>query len=551
MRPLLVVFPLAVLALVVWLAQSPRTAARSAPDARTPGAHEVGNTDLVDDEEDPEVAAQDASSRAEASTTADAERESDSSTFDPGAHTVLTCKLELPDGTPFHRPATGVLLDADGEGRLIAHPLAGQPDVVVFVAAPRGRCTLTFEAEGFAHRPQVLDLTEVSHEERVTLWPTGWISVVLRTPDGRPFVELAEDLGWEPKRLFVHAFDVRASHGAPTATTPHDDALARWRPVPGYQSYALPGGVAGSLELGATPPFWVGLWIHGALHDAQVLQAGATEVVFEVDAAAMLAGTSTVTARVVDRDSDAPAVDAVATLKADVSAHRRKAFADVAPDADGGLVFAGAVPGVYDLTVTRGANLVQREVTVVSGEDLDLGTLAIGDGPGIPLRIVDAAGEPVPAWVEIAPYQAGADVEELYPPNLHRYSRDGTWTLPAPERPSIVRVRVEEEMSGLSHSYAHIRSANHLLDPAALPAELVIEVLDRVVFRVELGTPWEEGDRLTIEDAHGLVVEDLEDAPSGLRLLVGEYTARRWRGDVLLGTLAFDVTAETVRVTLP
>ncbi|MEE8147596.1 MAG: hypothetical protein V3T24_08335, partial [Longimicrobiales bacterium] len=337
--------------------------------------------------------------------------------------------LVLPDGQSLVVPELRASIIGPGsfrrtfEGRHV--------DSFQFDDVPDGAFRFVVEATGYHHRPlhaQLMPFFGVDGPLKVTswnvtLWPVSWIPIVIRTRDGRPFRALAEELNLEPKRLFVHAFRVAAGHepfsaGAPLP--PVENELAVFHIPQAYQSVSYPGGVACALELRAAPPLWVGLWVHGVFHEVQLLQATDTELLFEIDMAVIDASLARVRARLVDRDSGAPITDARATLKADTSAHRRLDLSNEVPDDMGLLTFERVMPGQHELTIRRDGHLVQRRITLSPAEDLDLGEIPIGSGPGLPIRVVDAEGRPVKAWIEIAPLEPGTYVGELYPPNLHR-----------------------------------------------------------------------------------------------------------------------------------
>jgi hypothetical protein len=138
--------------------------------------------------------------------------------------------------------------------------------------------------------------------------------------------------------------------------------------------------------------------------------------------------------------------------------------------------------------------------------------------------------------IEIAPYRAGAATDDLYHPNLHRRTNsEGEYLLPVPDRPSIVRAR--PYFHGSSSYPSSIGTPNVLLDPAALPAELVIVADEPTDVRFEAVTPWEEGHRLTITDELELVVATVERIDREIELVPGSYVVRRWKGEEELAVL--------------
>lgn len=477
----------------------------------------------------------------------------------------LVASLVRPNRSPvLASSVVGTLTAADGEVHEIAELDA---KVIVVEDLSLKRFELSLEVPGYRHLPEVLDYSQHSVQgdganlevqERITLWPEDWIPVILRTEDGLPFTSITEELGWEPKRLFVNAFDVRVSselvgEDGPVPTL--DPSLASFRPPSGYQVVELPGSVAGSLELRSAPPLWVGLWIHGRFHKGQILRSRTEPIEFIIDAKAMTAGCASLRYRLVDRNSGAPVSEASSTLKADISAHRRDDLSRRSPGPDGTMVFQPVMPGEHELTIERGANIVQRRLVVETGEELDLGEIPIGSGPGLPVRVVDVKGAAVYAWVEIAPFQLGESVKDLYPPNLHRTTEeDGTFVAPVPDQLSILRVR-PIRMNGIHRGYAQVGSLNHLVDPAALPPELVIVAEDQVSLRIEPNTPWVANHRVEYLDELGLIVDSAfggSEQSMRVNLVPGTYTARRLVGSEELGRLpGLVVTPGTQKLPCP
>jgi len=469
----------------------------------------------------------------------------------------LTLALVLPDRQPVEVEHARATFTAS-TGQVVAIEGSGGTLEVELPAVPQ---QLAVEAEGFQHFPETLDLSVVDREgprsldsltlercqQPVYLWPEDWLPVVIRTRDGRSFQALAEDLGLEPKRFFVGAFRMAAAFEPfpAEAPFPDDPGPVRFAPPPGYQNTAMGDGIAGSLLLSEPRPFWVGLWIHGVHQEDRYLRPEDTELAFEIDLATMDARFARVTARVLDRDTGAPALDAVGTLKADTSAHRRHDLQDVAPDEEGLMTFERVIPGQHELTITRGANLFQRRIGLAPREHLHV-DVPMGSGTGVPLRVVDADGEPLVSWIEIAPYRAGAATDDLYHPNLHRRTDgEGHYALPAPDQLSIVRAR--------PHLYgtSSIGTANVLIDPAALPAELVLTAHRPVEVRFEAALPWVPGHRLTVTDELGLVVATVERIDDQVELVPGRYEVRRWCGEERLGSVMAVVTDQALVLHVP
>lgn len=468
-------------------------------------------------------------------------------TAEPRPRADFTIQLVLPDRKPITAAKVkATLIDGRGEKRVAVRFDTSE---VLFDRIDPGECSLTVEVSGYRHPPETFVVPEGESNERVTLWPDRWIPVYVHTADGRPFVKLAEDRGLEPKRLFVHAFEVVATSDDQAPGSPNEPTIATWFPAPGYQNVQLPGSIAGSLRVHTSAPFWVALRVHGIDGPRQLVQPDITELRFTIDDDTLNAGLCTVYLRTVDRDSGAEAVDSVVTLKADTSAHRRADLSEQPVGSDGRLRLTHVVPGQHELTVKRGANLVQRRIVLSPAEVRDIGDLAIGSGPGVPLEVVDANGKFVMAWVEIAPYVKGKSSFELYPPNLHQHTDgQGPFELPAPEASSIVRVRLIDGHFG----HSEIASGNHLLDPQALPAKLVIVAQESVQVKAIPSSTGTEEDRWLVYDSLDLVV-DIDGGTGDLwfDLMPGEYTVKRLRADEELGSGRIRIEAGMTEVSVP
>jgi hypothetical protein len=421
---------------------------------------------------------------------------------------------------------------------------------------------LSVQAEGYTHDTQVLDYSDAAGEleepgavtVRVILWPSNWIPLVIRTADGRPFRALAEDLGWEARQMFVKAFDIKVSAelAGPGSELPAlDPELATFHVPSGNQVVELASAVAGSLELHVDPPLWAGLWIHGQHFASGILRSTREQLYFEIDHEDVAASLSGVELRVVDSASGLPVAGARVTLKADISSHRRADLSDQETDADGVIRFGWVMPGEHVLTILREGSIVQRILTVKSATTINLGDVPIGSSPELTVRVVDVRGNEVPAWIEIGPFERGRSVRELYPPNIHRKtSDDGHYSAPVPDRKSIIRAR-PLRLNGTTRSYPHVGSLNHLIDPAALLPELVIIAQDPVALSIEPISPWGEGHSIRFEDELGLVVELVSGEASAslqVNLVPGVYTARRFNGDVEVGSLPGQLVSTTSKV---
>jgi hypothetical protein len=424
-----------------------------------------------------------------------------------------------------------------------------------------GRWTVDVEAPGHTHRRQTLDLAPekgaTAVEERLVLWPERWIAVIARTSDGRPFAALAEDLGVEPKRLFVGAFELRVRSDPPDeqAWDGKPETLATFHPPPTYQAWELPGGgVLGSLELHADPPMWVGLRVHGMPLEWKRLAPADREIVFVLDLPELERTFARLSLRVVDAQSGRPIAGAKVTVRADTSAHRRKDLENVETGADGRVEIARVIPGGHELSVTDGKAIAQDHFVLAAGEARDLGDVALARGEPIPLLVEDENGKPLRAFVEVGRFVEGGRVSELYPQML-RYHTDeqGRFAIPRPSATSIVRASVEGSRSN-GRVPQDPYSANVLVAVDAPASKTIVLVL-----RLPLGTRFEthakELATIEIEDELGIVVDWTKADAEGIarrELLPGRYRARFLDGrGQALGEAPFEVRGSVTRVTWP
>ena len=409
----------------------------------------------------------------------------------------------------------------------------------------------------------------------VYLWTEGWLPVLVRTSDGRPYGDLALERGLHPRRFFMNAFDVDASYvetfeapdelawavdpetGAVIDGAPPDPdigPLARFRGPNNYSQLPGMGAVAGGLVLLRPLPFWVRLRVFGVPGEPRFVEAGATEVVFELDLAQLEQSFGSVTLRLMHRGTRQPITEASGTLKADNSSHRRKDLQDVGVDEDGRMRFDRVVPGRHDLLVTCQGNFFQRKLELAPGEHLDLGEIEVEVGSGQPLtvRVVDDEGQPAQAMIEVAPYERGAAVGDLYHPNLHRTTNSkGVYELPWPDRVSIVRAR-PLYFRGPSRDYQTIGTRNTLIDPDARVPELVLVAHLPVEVTFDPLLEWNHGHALTIEDdVLGLVVERVERPTQSVHLVPGPYVVKRWEGDDLVRAIDVVIGSEPVTLRVP
>jgi len=483
------------LALFAWVSSSGRD--RSAPVVHAPEAETIspGATPDAVAPLDSETSAHERSavSKPDAPKVANARGASSAA---PAASSTLTlvATFARPDKTALAITSGAVEL-RDAQGALRRAELHQQRSVEIRGLAPGIYVAHVITPE-LDHRQQFIDLshpeqaTSNDHgepviETKLVLWPSQWIAVIVETTDGRPFSALATDLGYEPMKLFVGAFQVHTQLGAPRDVIAQssadaseaqrgESALARFRPPPDYKSWEITKACVGSLELVHAAPMWVELELFGKPVGWESLQPGVREIVFRIDRPALDERFARVTARIVDPKDHAPVEKAFVTLRADNSSHRRKDQTNVPSNAEGRVVLEHIVPGRYEFAVARGDSQHQEMIELGVGARRDLGDIELGESKGIDVIVTSGDGKPMLATIEIGPYRKEARSSELYPAMIRHGSQpNGLAHVPMPSDPAIIRAALEQGRSSDEYSSQDIhgwRSANVLIDPRSPPS---------------------------------------------------------------------------------
>lgn len=384
-----------------------------------------------------------------------------------------------------------------------------------------------------------------------TLWPAVWVAVIVETPKGEPFTELAAALGLPAQPLFSNAFRARVSAVAPSNADPqpaHDPSLATFRGTPGHKAYVIGEDAVGSLELLRDPPLWVGLELYGALLRWEPLVVNAREVRFELSADEVDAGLARLELVVVERGTDTPIEGVRSGIRADSSAARRGDHSDVTSEADGKLIFTRIVPGRYELWVQRGESQHQDFIELARGERRDLGHVELGADIGIELLVVDSDGKPAAAYVEVGKYAAGLRPIEMYPQAIrHNSNESGRVRVPSRAGLMVVRAAVELGRSNAPSNVQEIqgvRSPHVIVDPERLPSAPIQLVLTEPM-RVTIATTHIDAARIDVLDSAEVVIARKTGARAvSFGALPGPHRVRIYAAD---DTRLRDVAIELVR----
>ncbi|MEM1447922.1 MAG: sigma-70 family RNA polymerase sigma factor [Planctomycetota bacterium] len=146
----------------------------------------------------------------------------------------------------------------------------------------------------------------------------------------------------------------------------------------------------GELLLTAAPPLHVSLVYRNTVLETRVLSGGEEELVFEIPPLAELGGS--VRVRVVDRETGAPITEGVGLGHPSGGVIVRSRI-----DGDA-VVFENVPPGEMEVDRRYGEfEALQHGVEVLPGQEVDLGTIAIGRAEAFRVRTVDEEGNPVDA----------------------------------------------------------------------------------------------------------------------------------------------------------
>jgi hypothetical protein len=345
-----------------------------------------------------------------------------------------------------------------------------------------------------------------------TVWPKAWVAVIVETPKGEPFTELAAALGLPAQPLFANAFHARVSAIAPSHAEPeppHNPALATFRGAPGHKAYVIGERAVGSLELLRDPPLWVGLEVYGALLRWEPLVVNAREVRFVLSPEDVDAGLARLELVVVERGTHTPIEGARGGIRADSSAARRGDHSEVTSAADGKLTFTRVVPGRYELWIERGEAQHQDYIELARGERRDLGRIELGSDIGIELEVVDGAGAPAGAYVEVGNYAPGLRPIEMYPQMIrHSSNKSGRVRVPSRAGLMVARAAVEVGRSNAPSNVQEIhgvRSPHVVVDPTNLPSAPIRLVLTEPV-RVTIATTHVDAARIDVLDSAEVVI---------------------------------------------
>lgn len=367
---------------------------------------------------------------------------------------------------------------------------AGAPQ---FRSAPLDRRVWDVEITGSTIHPlrTRVDITRATSEvaQVFTVYPMSrWLLVRATTRDRAPYTEIARELGLEVEDVFEAGFRLWVADTAPA----DPEAMPELPPTqefhveftsPHYDSnYDL--SVVARVQRSWKQVVWVGLAFHDAFLGWGEAPPELDELEFTLTADDVRSQFASLALRVVDVKTQLPIDAAHAHLDAEVSGLRRADTNDVAVDGDGRAEFKPLIPGEYDLLVgAPDHSELRQRVVLTAGQRLDLGNLGLDFAPPIEIHVVDEAGQPMRAILQLGPYRKGVSIEDCVSPRAWATNSDGSERVPAPSVPTVVRAQAGA--FGEVERYREVAFA--VLDPERLPPR--VEMVIRKPLERKLSAP--------------------------------------------------------------
>lgn len=430
---------------------------------------------------------------------------------------------------------------------------------------PDGPWNVEIRAAGFHTLTTSLRIDSDSRrEEPFELWPADWILVRAVTVDGEPYGVLATRVGLDVADVFEAGFrvwlaseppaDPRAWPAEPPLTSGAQVSMAS----PHYERRCDPREVARVRRVeGATT--WVALAFHSRFCGWAELPANVGGVEFEIAAEDVASQFGSLTFCAVDAHSEAPLLDARATLDAEVSGLRRPDTSSLAIDDRGCFHARPLLPGEYDLSVTApGRSEHLQRVTIAPAQRIDLGEIALEFAAPLEVRVVDEQGRPVRALLQFGPWRPGEWIFDCVTPRGATTDSEGAERVPRPAVKTVVRaepfVRTTGEALGdgrPSPMTDASRAAHAVFDPES--GALSIELVIRDPVHVTLSLPRTEVEAADVQvlDRNEIVVARAraKDRRSAFLVPSGDYRARLVdAGGEEIGSHAFAVPRTVERV---
>lgn len=450
--------------------------------------------------------------------------------LDPQGHAIPRASLYLNASTP----RSGRTVDVDSEGR--------------YAVAAIEPGTWSFRADAEAFRlttgTVVVPAGVEFFRQHFVLPRAQIIRVRARTSDGKP---LAEVIDRPPFHFRNRLCAIARTSALPTAlepdthSTPFQFGDAEWRSVENREAVAGPTpDWIGNLELLADPPVHVALMLRQTVLAQQFVSAGEAEVLFEFTVEDLLAHCGSVQVQIVSAATGQPLPNA------SVGLGNAQGRGGGGPLGEGARFSAiGLAPGLWELSVQAAEHAPHFEqVLLSSGQQLELGRIALHPVMHVRGRVLDAKGKPVPASLHIDALESRKFPQEMRDYHTYRVSAEGEFDLPLGRERYVLRTMSTE------HEAAHV-----LVDATSgAVADLEIRLEQTETIRIENHIPRSEYFLVLVQTRDRLPVwgQTLRWGYTPiLRLPRGNYVVDIYRGTTPVRSFALNVGADPVSFRVP
>lgn len=398
------------------------------------------------------------------------------------------------------------------DARSFALATSASADRWALAGVPPGRYRLRCEKSGFATSEEDVELAEAPRLQRrdFVLEPSldARVRVRFLDPDGvaRTPPRMLEEFGWE----FV-ANAVVATAGPLGERIPVDaqgeprlTEVGRWR-----RSRDEDGDVAGEVTLSEPPPVWLSVQSRGVVLQSRRVEPGQQTVDFIVTPEAAAAANGAVRLRVVDRATRQPVTDVWV----------RVGTVSGPPGADG-TVTRRLAPGDHAFLIWSDDGRFAQHAGAFHlerGQEIDLGTVALGAGKGCAVTVVDESGDGVDAHLVLSALDTGNARKPMVDRALGQARSDGAFELHAvaPGRQVLLAfTRGRESMGWVS------------CDGRDLPPELRVVMHPTAPVAIHNALAGDEWVHVSVRDSEGVPIwaeQVTAGSRRGPRLPVGRY----------------------------
>lgn len=430
-----------------------------------------------------------------------------SASTDPAGATLVGFLVDAEHGAGLKSPVS-IVLSRDQERRCFE--AASLETVFRAETLSTGAWCVEIQAEGYLPLRTTTEINATSGlvSERYVMWPENWVRVRVITTDGRPYSDLARELGFDSGQVFEEGFRVWRAPSLPEAAAQWPATLAvpgradAWISSSTHHRSEEPRTVAvvRRFPVGST---WVAVAFHSHFLGWQEAPPGADAVAFEMTLDKLEAQLGALRGRVVDPISRAAIVDARARLVCAVGQRNRADTVNPPIDPLSGFSVQSLLPGEYDLTISAPDRAERSQHIVIEpGRELDLGDLELDVAPPLEIRVFDQQGKPVRAQIQFGEWRPGASVWDCVTNDAVYTDDAGVLRRSTPASKVVARISAQKPNSGDNPQYDTFAPAYILLEPS--PSAQHVEVAIPSYFDCELELPPGIPDEVTVHIVNSL-----------------------------------------------